>query len=81
MWLTFSRANNGQFEMQLPAPWRAMEYLFPRRDGIICTADNWAYATTVAEISQWCLHSKQRLGYPEDCHHLTYELENIFYIR
>lgn len=59
--------------MQLPPPWRPIEYLFGNKDELKCTVDNWAFATTIAEISQWCLTSKQRLGYPEDDRHLSRE--------
>ena len=57
--------------MQLPPPWRPKEYLHGNTSELKGTVDNWSFATTVAEISQWCQTSRQRMGFPEDSHHLS----------
>ena len=61
-------------EMQLPPPWRPVEFLngATERDWTPLI-DVWSFATTVAEISQWCVTSKKRLGYPEDTRHFNRE--------
>lgn len=59
--------------MQISPPWRPVEYLFRHDKDLNCTVDNWSYATTVAEITQWCLNSKTRLGYQEDGNHFNRE--------